>query len=78
MCFLRKNSYLVVLTSNRLEIWVEGGYYKYLLPKKFGEISAIEPLQPIKNQRFQKKIHFSALLYPISMKFGGMMDIIKI
>ena len=44
--------------------------------KIFG--AKIEPLQPIKNRRFQKKIHFSALLHPIFMKFGGVMDIIKI
>ena len=35
MCFLRKNSYLVVLTSDRLEIWTDGRYYEYLSPTKF-------------------------------------------
>ena len=40
MCFLRKNSYLVVLTSDRLEIWTDGRYYKYLSPKKFSKVLA--------------------------------------
>ena len=38
----------------------------------------IEFLEPIKNLYFQKKIDFSALFEPILMKFGGVVDIIKI
>ena len=49
--------------------WSGGRYYEYLSPKKFSEILA--PMC------FQKKIDFSALLEPIFMKFGGVVDIAK-